>query len=189
MLRNLLKYFFRGCTVAALGLMLASPLCLFGNEPNAPNFHIDAFGNKHAIWEEDHSDGTSAVMFSTMTSSGSTWSTPITISNSSTSYAYTPSVALDANGDVLAAWLEDVSSTTAIVASIRKASSGTWSTPATLSSTTNEQVFAPFQISIINTLAGVAWISYLTSPGEYAYSSSTTHISTISWTTPAVISN
>ncbi len=65
-----------------------------------PALATDAFGFVYAVWSDNKN-----IRYSVSGDQGTTWSTPITVSGSSTTSKVFPWVAADANGHVVVVWL------------------------------------------------------------------------------------
>jgi hypothetical protein len=98
-----------------------------------PKVAFDAAGNALAIWEQDRDAGVGSEIFFSRYTAGGTWSAPAMIPNAqapmpgqpSASTRRKPQLAVAANGNAVAVWVENVY---AVAASFYSPSSG-WSNP------------------------------------------------------------
>jgi hypothetical protein len=95
---------------------------------------IDASGNAIAVWtERDSSSSVQSVYASRCPASSGAWGTPALLESSATT-ASEPRVAVDADGDAVAVWLQSSGSTSHVAANRYSASSGAWGTAALIES-------------------------------------------------------
>ncbi len=168
---------------------LFSPLSsLSADSIEWPQIRLDNTGNTLAVWDVATNAGSHYIDFSYKPNGGS-WSEPNTISTNGID-SYYPTVVMNPSGDAVAAWLitDPVWSITSICVSQYTQSTGTWSSPAVLSSS-NELVDQNYDLRIDD--AGnivLIWKSYLISSGTNAILSSSSSIGN-SWTTPTTITS
>jgi hypothetical protein len=70
-----------------------------------PRIVADNAGNAIAIWQRY--DGTSNRVYANRFTAGSTWGTPVLISNDTSTAAFAPEIAVNRNGAAMAVWYED----------------------------------------------------------------------------------
>ncbi len=70
-----------------------------------PRIVADNTDNAIAIWQRY--DGTSTGVYANRLTAGSTWGTPTLISNSTSTAAFAPEIAVNINGTAMAVWYED----------------------------------------------------------------------------------
>ncbi|MGO8971454.1 MAG: Ig-like domain-containing protein [Myxococcaceae bacterium] len=71
-----------------------------------PQVGVSANGNAIAIWQEQSDGGSFAVVSSSYTRIGDTWSAPVTLDSDPSNLSYSPVIAVDPSGNALAAWLK-----------------------------------------------------------------------------------
>jgi hypothetical protein len=114
-----------------------------------PQVAIDANGNALAVWGQ--LDGSfDSIVANRYTAATNSWGTAVPIENSA-GHAAIPQIAIDANGNVLAVWVQDGDATASVrydVWSSRyTATSSTWSTPTPLETDNTGDTYRP-QIAI-----------------------------------------
>jgi len=70
-----------------------------------PRLVTDSVGNAIAIWQRN--DGTYTGIYANRFTAGSTWGTPVLISNSTTTTAFAPDIAVNKSGTAMAVWYEN----------------------------------------------------------------------------------
>jgi hypothetical protein len=73
-----------------------------GHSANDPQIALDASGNAIAVWQQ--SDGTRTNVWANRYSVGTGWGTGTLIETDDAGNAYSPQIAMDANGNALAVW-------------------------------------------------------------------------------------
>ncbi len=96
------------CAVGANGQVAFSPSVNVSNNPGnsqKPQTAIDARGNINLVWL-DSTPGNSSVLFSRSSDGGTTFSTPVSLSNNPGGSALFPQVAVDSSGNIFVAWFD-----------------------------------------------------------------------------------
>ena len=105
----------------------------FSNLRGDPHVGIDAAGNAVAVWLEELGDNTRNAIWASHYSAGGAWSAPSTIDNTVGS-ASAPQVAMTPSGTAVATFAQSESNQGGQVDLVTNRFTGTWATPATLSS-------------------------------------------------------
>ncbi|GGX72369.1 Ig-like domain-containing protein [Saccharospirillum salsuginis] len=91
-----------------------------------PHVHINEAGRAIAVWEQF--DGSRTAIQSARFETGTGWQTPIEVDPDGSDSASDPIIALDADGNAWAAWVQSISGGDALMAS-RMAAGADWETP------------------------------------------------------------
>lgn len=95
----------------------------------SPKIAVDATGALHLVWSQVDFTGQD-VYYSRSTNGGSSWATPVNVSNSGAS-SESPALAIDSSNRANVVWEEQVGGSEYKINFSRRSSSGSWSTPAT----------------------------------------------------------
>ncbi|MFC2156051.1 sialidase family protein, partial [Acidobacteriota bacterium] len=92
----------------------------------SPVIAVDSSGNLNTAWY-DNSPGNYEIYFSRSTDNGTTWSTPVNVSNT-TATSYAPAIVVDTNGNLCIAWYDKKTNTWQVYFSRSTNNGTTWST-------------------------------------------------------------
>ena len=96
---------------------------------SAPQIAVDANGDALVVWAQ--SDGTRFNIYSNrFTASSSSWAAPVVIEADNVADAYSPQIAIDANGNAMAVWQQFEAGTFNIWANRYTSATGKWGTAA-----------------------------------------------------------
>jgi hypothetical protein len=102
-----------------------------GQDASFPQVAVDPAGNAVAVWER--SNGTNIIIqAATFSSEGTTWTTPVNLSNPGQDARF-PQVAVDSAGNAVAVWQRSDGTNTIIQATTLPFGAATWTTPVNLS--------------------------------------------------------
>lgn len=95
----------------------------------SPRIAVDSTGVLHLVWSQVDFTGQD-IYYSRSTNGGSNWTTPVNVSNSGAS-SESPALAIDSSNQANVVWEEQVGGSEYKINFSRRASTGSWSTPAT----------------------------------------------------------
>ncbi|HEX7127218.1 MAG TPA: hypothetical protein VF406_15775 [Thermodesulfobacteriota bacterium] len=89
---------------------------------DAPHVALDPSGNAIAVWQQDPGDGKLRIRSSRLAASASAWSTDELVkeNNAPGDVATAPRVAVDADGNAVAVWLEDADGVKSVWGNVRE---------------------------------------------------------------------
>jgi hypothetical protein len=129
-----------------------------------PQLAVSTNGNAVAIWEQYSDVVIRKDIWASYYTAGGGWSAATLVESDNTGRAVTPQVAIDANGNAKAVWVQfDASLNTSIMVSAT--SNGNWSTPSALEAGTGTVRSSPQIAFGANGQAMAVWSSY-TGPGN-----------------------
>ncbi|MGO9831048.1 MAG: Ig-like domain-containing protein [Myxococcaceae bacterium] len=91
-----------------------------------PQVGVSANGNAVAIWQEQSDGGNLAIVSSSYTRVGDSWSAPVTLDSDPSNPIYSPAIAVDPSGNALAAWLKSTDAGLLLVRGGRYNVDGGW---------------------------------------------------------------
>ena len=146
-----------------------------------PQLAVDGNGTLHVVWGDD-TPGSSGIYYVRRDSDG-TWSSPRNISNNS-GYSNIPQLAVDGNGVLHVAWLDDTPGNYDIYYAWRD-SDGTWSSPQNISNSFGN----PFYLQLAVDGSGALYVVWSESPPGYLDIYYAWRDSDGTWSSPRNISN
>jgi hypothetical protein len=144
-----------------------------------PQLAIDSNNNIVAIWQR--SDGTNTIIqSSTSTDQGSSWSTPVDLSEAGQD-ADNPQLAIDSNNNIVAIWYRSDGTNTIIQSSTSTDQGANWSTPVNLSEAGQDALDPQLAIDSNNNVYAI-W--YRSNGTNTIIQSSTSTDQGANWSTP-----
>ena len=144
--------------------------------PFNPRISVDSLNNIHVVWE-DNTPGNLDIFYSHSTDGGTTFSTPLNVSNDSADSA-SPQVTADSAGNVFVVWESDTGAL-GVLFSRSLDGGNTFSAPVMLSTNTGGSMAPQFAVDLAGNIS-VVWEDDILSASDISFSRSQDHGATFS---------
>lgn len=128
------------------------------------DLEIDSNDNLYVIWADNTYGGQYDILYSNSSTRGTTWSTPVNISNNTAGYSLLSDLEIDSSGNLYVVWIDNVSGQNEVYYSNSSNRGATWSAKVNVSARAGNTTDADLEIDS----NGILHIAYDdNTPGEY----------------------